>query len=90
MRFLISIFAAFSLSVVAVGCHDDPVERWSQEQVEPGAEREADRRGLDFIDRQIVGEYAERRGELQFESGGGNVSKKEVADDAIEAATGHR
>ena len=88
MRVLLSIFAALSIGSVLVACEDDPVEQWSQEQVEPGAQREAERRGLDPIDRQIVGEYAERRGELQFEAGGGNVNEREVADDAIEAATG--
>jgi hypothetical protein len=89
MRFLISIIAASLCGALSVGCStDDPVETWSQEQIEPATEREADRRGLDPIDRAIAGEYAERRGELQFEAGGGNVDRQQVADDAIQAATG--
>ena len=84
MRFFIAIFAALALGA----CTDDVVEQWSQEHIEPTAEHEAAREGLDPIDRWIVGEYAERRGELQFEAGGGNVDRHEVAHDAIQAATG--
>lgn len=78
------LFGAVVAGALLLGCDDDTGEEYAEDTIEQAAEREAARRGADPIDRQIIGEYAERRGELELEAGNGiRSSERDMIDDAI-------